>query len=403
MFETNTLAGKINLLVLMPLAGVLLLLGAYFLPLLGRDFLRSREQGVGHAVEGILGVLQSLEDEVQARELTREQAQRLARLHLQNLRFERNGYFWVQARTSLGPRIVFHPLFPAWEGKLTDDLEDPRLRELYRRLEAAADGSGGGFLRYDFSKPGQLGALPKTSYVAAFRPWGWIIGSGVYHDDVWTEAWSTARAMLVAFVLLAGIMVATAGTLSRRIARPLRELVDGLRQGDLDRTLQVHGHDEVALAAAAFNDYNAGLRARILQLSGPSGQVAFGSIQLEGGPAGQGAVPCDLRAATERILEAARALQRITESRDSVPAPNILPLPALPNRELTLESLSGDLFMGFLTADLMEARREHELRGGHLFRMGEVYLVCSPEEASAWGWTAEELRHLPCRRPALIA
>ena len=195
----------------------------------------------------------------------------------------------------------------------------------------------------------------------------------------------------------------TAGALSRRIAQPLRELVDGLRQGNLDRPVRVHGHDEAALAAAAFNDYNAGLRARILQLSGPSGQVAFGSIHLAGGGAGQGVAPGDLRAVTERILEAARVLQELAGSRDAASTPNILPLQVLPSRELTLESLSGDLFMGFLTRDLPEARREHELRGGYLFRMGEVYLVCSPEEALAWGWTAEALRHLPCRKPALTA
>ena len=208
MFETNTLAGKINLLVLMPLAGVLLLLGAYFLPLLGRDYLRSREQGVGQAVEGILGVLQSLEDEVQARELTREQAQRLARLHLQKLHFDRNGYFWVQARTPLGPRIVFHPLFPLVGRKADRHAGGPAGP---RALPPPGDRHGGDRAGVPPLRLLQARTSPAPSRRRATwprsGPGAGIIGSGVYHDDVRTEAWSTARAMLAAFILLAGIMV----------------------------------------------------------------------------------------------------------------------------------------------------------------------------------------------------
>ena len=276
----KTLSGKINLLVLLPIAGALILLGAYFLPMLGRDFLRIREQGVRNTVESSLGVLQSLEDEVKAGRLARDQAQELAKRNLRNMRYEGKNYFWVQARTPQGPRVICHPLYPAWEGKLADELEDKRMPSLYRRLEAATDRGGRGFLRYDFSKPGQVGVFPKTSYMAVFEPWSWIVGTGVYVDDVRSETWSAARAMLIAFFLLSVAMIVVASALSRRISRPLKELVEGLRQGDLTRIITVRSNDEAALAATAFNDYNAGLRAKILRMSGFSSQVASGSTQL---------------------------------------------------------------------------------------------------------------------------
>ena len=280
MFRLKTLAGKINLLVLLPIGGALVLLGTYFLPQLDRDFLRIREQGVRNTVESTLGVLQSLEDDVKAGRLTRDQAQDLAKRNLRSMRYEGQNYFWVQARTPQGPRVICHPLFPAWEGKLADELDDKRMPSLYRRLEAATDSGGRGFLRYGFSKPGQSGLFPKSSYMAVFEPWSWIVGTGVYVDDVRSETWSAARAMLLAFFVLSVAMISVASTLSRRISRPLKELVEGLRQGDLTRSITVRSHDEAALAATAFNDYNAGLRVKILQMSGYSSQVASGSTQL---------------------------------------------------------------------------------------------------------------------------
>jgi hypothetical protein len=52
---------------------------------------------------------------------------------------------------------------------------------------------------------------------------------------------------------------------------------------------------------------------------------------------------------------------------------------------------------GHLTSSLSEARRVHETRGGYLFRMGDLYLICSHEEAMAWGWTPDELKALSSR------
>ena len=52
---------------------------------------------------------------------------------------------------------------------------------------------------------------------------------------------------------------------------------------------------------------------------------------------------------------------------------------------------------GHLTSSLSEARQIHEKRGGYLFRMAGVFLICSYEEALKWGWRPAELKHLRCR------
>jgi hypothetical protein len=61
---------------------------------------------------------------------------------------------------------------------------------------------------------------------------------------------------------------------------------------------------------------------------------------------------------------------------------------------ISLDNFNAD-FTGYLTADLDDARASHARLGGYLLRMGDIYLVCSHEEALGWGWTPEELVRLP--------
>jgi methyl-accepting chemotaxis protein len=106
--------------------------------------------------------------------MTREPAQEQAKILLRSMRCEGKNHFWVQAKTSQGPRVICHLLFPKWNGVLADELDDKRMPALYRRLEAVTEATGTGFLHYDFSMPGQPRIYPKTSFMRSFEPWGWI-------------------------------------------------------------------------------------------------------------------------------------------------------------------------------------------------------------------------------------
>ena len=51
----------------------------------------------------------------------------------------------------------------------------------------AKHAKGAGIVNYRWPKPGAEAPVAKTSYIQLFEPWGWIIGSGVYVDDVQAE------------------------------------------------------------------------------------------------------------------------------------------------------------------------------------------------------------------------
>ena len=57
-------------------------------------------------------------------------------------------------------------------------------KPLFALFIDAVKRQGSGFVPYEWSKPGVDHPLPKFSYVQGFAPWGWVIGTGVYIDDI---------------------------------------------------------------------------------------------------------------------------------------------------------------------------------------------------------------------------
>jgi len=97
------------------------------------------------------------------------------------MRLADGNYFWIN---DLGPRMVMHPIKPEMDGKDLSGFTDPRGKHLFREMVDTARKDGAGFVDYVWGKPGKTGDFPKLSYVSLFKPWGWVVGMGVYIDDI---------------------------------------------------------------------------------------------------------------------------------------------------------------------------------------------------------------------------
>ena len=73
------------------------------------------------------------------------------------------------------------------DGKDLSDNKDPNGKRLFVAFVEKVKAEGAGFVDYYWPKPGQSKPVPKISYVKGFPEWGWIIGSGIYIDDVEAE------------------------------------------------------------------------------------------------------------------------------------------------------------------------------------------------------------------------
>jgi methyl-accepting chemotaxis protein len=104
-----------------------------------------------------------------------------ALLQISKMRQDDGNYFWV---TDLDQKMVMHPATPALNGKDVSATRDAQGKALFSEMTRVAKADGAGFVEYSWAKPGKDGAVPKLSYVKLFKPWGWVVGMGVYLDDI---------------------------------------------------------------------------------------------------------------------------------------------------------------------------------------------------------------------------
>ena len=154
--------------------------------------------------------------------MTTEQAQESARQALKSLRYGRNDYFWIN---DLHPRMIMHPTNPALDGQDLTDYQDPTGLRLFVKVVEVCARRGEGLVEYLWAKPGGGAAVPKISFVKLYPQWGWIVGSGIYVDDVQAELRAMLLTLLAAGGLVSALSLLYAYLMARSIAGPVRYVV----------------------------------------------------------------------------------------------------------------------------------------------------------------------------------
>lgn len=142
--------------------------------------------------------------------ISREEAQKTAVSRIQYLRYgeENKDYFWI---TDMGPKMIIHPYRTDLTGKDLSDFTDPHGKKLFVEFVETVKKSEQGYVDYMWQwKDDSLHIVPKLSYVKLFKPWNWVIGTGIYIEDVKKEiaaltnrlVWiSTGITLLIAFLI----------------------------------------------------------------------------------------------------------------------------------------------------------------------------------------------------------
>jgi methyl-accepting chemotaxis protein len=142
--------------------------------------LEDRKQRIKSLVEAGTGVLEHYHQLSATGKLTDKDARDTALDALRYMRYEGGNYLFV-----FDPEGLFY-LMPAtrdFEGTNKIDLKDANGKYLIRELISVAK-AGGGYVAYDFPKPGTQAASPKIGHAVLFAPWNLVIGTGIYIDDV---------------------------------------------------------------------------------------------------------------------------------------------------------------------------------------------------------------------------
>lgn len=172
------------------------LIFAVVIPSMRRNIVERKKEMIRELTQAAWSELAGLHEQEQRGALTREAAQQAAIARIQRLRYgdDSKDYFWI---TDGHPRMVMHPYRPELNGQDLSTYADPAGKRLFVEFVSLVRAQGDGYADYLWQwKDDEHRVAPKLSYVKGFAPWGWIIGTGIYLEDVRAEIAQITRRSL---------------------------------------------------------------------------------------------------------------------------------------------------------------------------------------------------------------
>jgi methyl-accepting chemotaxis protein len=143
---------------------------------------RERKAGLAQMNDTALAVMKKYQAMEASGAMTRDEAQTQAKAIISAMRYDNgSGYFWIN---DMHPTMVMHAVKPEMNGSDLTQNKDPNGKFLFVEFVKVVKANGKGFMDYYWPKPGADQPVEKFSHVAGFEPWGWIVGTGVYVDDL---------------------------------------------------------------------------------------------------------------------------------------------------------------------------------------------------------------------------
>ncbi|MFZ5761265.1 MAG: cache domain-containing protein [Thermodesulfobacteriota bacterium] len=189
-----------NLKIIAPaLLAILLFIVTIFgfaLPVSRSNLLAQKKEALTVLSQTVTTILAHYDEQVRAGTITLAAAQAMAKKQISHIRYgqDNKDYFWIN---DLQPKMIMHPYRPDLEENDVSSFIDPGGRHVFLDMLEVIRARGAGFVPYQWQKRDQPEKITaKLSYVSLFQPWGWVVGTGIYLDDIQTETTRMSRHLL---------------------------------------------------------------------------------------------------------------------------------------------------------------------------------------------------------------
>lgn len=244
------------------------------------NLLEDRHLQTQHLTEVATDTVRYFYSQFEQGHFTEKEAKQHALSALSSMHYNKEEYFWVN---SINYIMLSHPK-KTLVGQNIENISDPNGVYVFVEMMRVINAQGQGGVDYQWYKKGVEKPVDKASYVKLFQPWGWVIGTGIYLDDVDEIFWQNAETLL----LTAGLFLLLATWLSHQISaniyKPLhkmRELMVKVNSNnDLTIELKAQGSDELGDIARAFNKMITDFRHVLINISNSSGSLAAQAEEL---------------------------------------------------------------------------------------------------------------------------
>lgn len=221
------------------------LIFAYVIPALERNMLNSKKEMIRELVSAANGIAAKYFMEMSAGLISEEEAKAKAISRIEHLRYGvgNKDYFWI---TDMRPVMIMHPYRPDLIGKDLNEFRDPNGKapfvEMVRRIQEKNEG----YVDYEWQwMDDSLNVVPKISYVRAFESWGWIIGTGVYIEDVKSEISAMKKRLTLVSLAITALMAFLLSLIARQNLR------GEIKRNQAEAELQVSREKYKALVEAS--------------------------------------------------------------------------------------------------------------------------------------------------------
>lgn len=185
------------------------------------DAYTARSDGLHTITDTAISLLVDLENGVQSGKFTPERAREIGRERLHALRFGDHGYVFALDHDLV---IQAHPTIPDWVGTEQRDYEDVTGIKIFQEMEKIASAKGAGDLNYYFKRPGSDEIEVKAGYVQVYKPWGWIIGTGVYGTEIEAKIFKLRSETLFSLAIILLSLSIAAYFIIKSVTGPLKKL-----------------------------------------------------------------------------------------------------------------------------------------------------------------------------------
>jgi signal-transduction protein with cAMP-binding, CBS, and nucleotidyltransferase domain/PAS domain-containing protein len=168
------------------------------IPSFEKNMMDGKRATIFELTQTACSILEKYNQEVVNGKFTQEEAKSRAADEINQLRYgaENKDYFWI---TDMRPFMVIHPYRKDLNGKDLSDFKDPQGKKLFVEFVNAVKQKGEGYVDYMWQwKDDTSRIVQKLSYVRHFKPWGWIVGTGIYIEDVKAEIFQLEKRLFIA-------------------------------------------------------------------------------------------------------------------------------------------------------------------------------------------------------------
>jgi len=252
-FKQFKLKSKIIMLVAVIFILFLGFVSVWLIPTINNIIMDRTVAKLENLVEVPVAVVSKYQNLVTQGQLSIEEAQNLAKEEIRAYRFGSGDYFFINSYDGLS---VMHPINPALEGTNMMGVTDSNGVKLFAEMINVAKNQGRGTVGYLWPKPNETIDSEKLSYVSGINEWQWLVGTGVYIDDVRAIQAAMLRNVLIGVGALVIVSIGLALFMATSISKPIEKLNDVAQEivnGNLKVDLDTDGKDEVADLSRSFN------------------------------------------------------------------------------------------------------------------------------------------------------